>query len=81
METVIPATPVPTPMAIPVVTKTGTTWIAVLLGSYHIYNWDWQGLISLDYSKFWEKEYQCANSWPAGGLAMIYLRAKSIDLF
>jgi hypothetical protein len=33
-----------------------------MLSSYHIYNWDWQGLISLDYSQFREKEYQRANS-------------------
>jgi hypothetical protein len=37
-----------------------------MLGSYHIYNWDWQGLISPNYSQFREKEYQCANSWEAG---------------
>jgi hypothetical protein len=33
----------------------------LMLGSYHIYNWDWQGLISLDYSQFREKEYQRAT--------------------
>ena len=32
-----------------------------MVGSYHIYNWDWQGLISLDYSQFREKEYQRAG--------------------
>ena len=37
-----------------------------MLGSYHIYNWDCQGLISLDYSQFREKVCKLLTSWRVG---------------